>query len=177
VLNLIDIPNANHGAQRGPGEIDLLVIHGHGEWVVDLNNDGGLGRGRIWHCTDWLRAIGLSVHAWCLPDGRIVREVDSWRKAFHARAFNRRSIGMEFAVPGVWTYDKLQRAWRTGHPAQLYTDLQLEAGVEWFRARAVEHDIPRAAASVRTHRQLDPGRKTDPGIQFPLESFVAEFTR
>jgi len=176
-MTIVDVPNSNHGRKRLPNEIQFFVVHAHAEWVVDLNNDAGLGKGRIWHCTDWLRAIGLSCHAWCMPDGRIVREVDSWRKAFHARGFNRVSIGMEFVVPGVWTYDKLHRAWDSGEPAELYPDIQIEAGLDWFRARADEHDIPRTTSTIRTHRQLDPQRKLDPGEQFPWPAFVAEFIR
>lgn len=172
-MNVIDIPNAHHG-DRKPVPLDTLVIHGHAEWVVDANNDGGRGRGEIWHCTDWLRAIGLSCHAWCLPDGRIVREVDSWKKAYHAASWNSRSIGMEFVVPGVWTYEDLQTAWKTGAP-NLYSEAQYHAGLDWFLARAREHGIPRIASSIRTHWQIAPGLKVDPGRQFPLERFVEAF--
>jgi N-acetyl-anhydromuramyl-L-alanine amidase AmpD len=173
---MIDIPNTHHGPRRQPGAIDLFVIHAHAEWVVDGGNDAGGGAGRIWHCTDWLRAIGLSVHAWCLPDGRIVREVDSWDTAWHAKGFNERSIGMEFVVPGVWTYDKIHAAWTTGTPG-LYSGLQLEAGIEWYRARAREHGIPLAPEALRTHHDLDPTRKVDPGRQFPFADFLSEFVR
>jgi N-acetyl-anhydromuramyl-L-alanine amidase AmpD len=176
-VTIIDVPNSNHKRRPAGREIEYLVIHGHGEWVVDGANDGGLGKGRVWHCTDWLRAIGLSCHAWCLPDGRIVREVDSRLKAFHAKSVNSISIGMEFVVPGVWTYGKLHRAWETGIPSVLYTDEQFEAGVEWFRARCVEHGIPKRRSSIRTHRELDPQNKIDPGVQFPLDRFVEAVIR
>lgn len=174
MLDIIDVPNSNQKARKTGVSIDTLVVHGHGEWVVDQANDAGGGKGRVWHCTDWLRAIGLSVHAWCLPDGRIVREVDSWRKAFHAGGWNSRSIGMEFVVPGVWTYDEIHRAWETGEP-DLYTEAQFNAGLEWYLARASEHGLPRAAKTMRAHWQIDPGRKVDPGRQFPLERFVSAF--
>ena len=170
---IIDIPNAWHGRRRQPGEIDTLVIHAIAEWIVDTQNQAGGGHGRVYHCTDWLRALSRhghsrSVHAFNLPDGRIVREVDSWYKAFHAAGYNTRSVGMEFVVPGVLTYDQFLKAIRRHHwpsPAQL------ESGVAWFRARLEEHGVARVPPSVVTHHEIDPERKLDPGPGFPLLDF------
>lgn len=172
-MNIVDIPNRHHGRERRSDEdIRGVVLHAHAEWVVDTNGDGGKGMGYIWHCTDWLRAIGLSCHAFVLPDGRIVREVDSGYKAYHAGDYNHRSVGLEFVLGGVWPYVEFQEAMDGRRPEARYTDAQIEAGAEWVRARSVEHSFPLTDETVWTHRGIDPGRKKDPGVMFPLERFM-----
>ena len=169
---IIDIPSGHHGRRRENHEIQGVVLHAIGEWVVDATNVGGKGNGYVWHCTDWLRAIGRSCHAFVLPDGRIVREVDTRYKAWHARGFNTAYCGIEFALPGVWPYGKFQKAMDGLRPEASYTEAQIKAGVEWCRARALEHDFQITNETVRTHQQVDPGRKKDPGAIFPLDEFI-----
>lgn len=170
---IVDIPNGSHGRRRREGEVDQVVLHAIGEWVVDATNLGGKGRGQVWHCTDWLRAIGRSTHAFVLPDGLVVREVDSWYKAWHARGHNSRSVGLEFVLRGVWPWNKFQAAMRGERDDAAYAPAQLRAAEDWVRARAIEHDFRLTELSVRTHRQLDPERKLDPGDVFPLDDFLA----
>lgn len=154
----------------------MVVLHAIGEWVVDSTNLGGKGRGYVWHCTDWLRAIGRSTHAFVLPDGLIVREVDSHYKAWHARGHNSRSVGIEFALRGVWPYHKFQAAMRGERDDAAYTPAQTQAALSWVRARAAEHAFRLTEHSVRTHQQLDPERKLDPGSIFPLGTFLSAVT-
>lgn len=167
---MIKIPNEKHGRRREASDIDLLIIHSHAEWVIDTQDDGGKGRGFVWHCTDWLRAIGLSCHAWCLPDGRIVREVDSWNIAYHARGFNDRSIGMEFVVAGVLSYAEFLNAMDQPPDAGLYSDAQYESGAGWYAARIREHGL--SVSQIDTHMGIDPERKHDPGRAFDLPRFL-----
>ena len=130
-----------------------------------------MGKGFVWHCTDWLRAIGRSTHVFALPDGRGVREVDSWYKAWHAKGFNSRTVGIEFVLPGVWPYGKFIAA-MDGEREAAYTTKQIAFGADWCRARSLEHGFPLTHETVRTHRQVDPERKHDPGVIFPLEAFL-----
>ena len=172
-VKIVDIPNPHRGTQRSNDTIEGVVLHGHGEWVVDANDAAGQGRGCVWHCTDWLRAIGLSCHAWALPDGRIIREVDSRFKASHAAGYNRRSVGIEFVLEGVWPYDDFQEAMDGNRPEAAYTDAQIRSGAEWVRARSREHGFPLTDETVWTHSGIAPGRKRDPGVIFPLAEFRA----
>ena len=172
MLDIVDIPNGAHGRRRQPGEIEGVVLHAIGEWVVDATNLGGKGKGYVWHCTDWLRAIGRSCHAFALPDGRIVREVDSWYKAWHAKGWNSKTVGIEFCLPGVWPYEKFQAAMDGRREEAKYTRAQLDSGAEWARARGVEHSFPISRDTVWTHRSIDPARKKDPGVIFPFEIWL-----
>ena len=74
-MNIIDIPNGAHGPHRA--KVEGVVLHAIGEWVVDNSNLAEGGRGRIYHCTDWLRAIGRSCHVFALPDGRGVLSLEA----------------------------------------------------------------------------------------------------
>lgn len=175
MLNIIDIPNGSHGRRRSDAEIDLVVLHAIGEWVVDYTNAGGKGQNYTWHCTDWLRAIGRSCHAFCMPDGRLVREVDSAYKAWHCKGSNSRSVGIEFVLPGVWPYGKFQAAMQ-GKRDAAYTDAQIRAGAEWVSDRMIEHEIElsiggNSEAVIRSHSVIAPGLKFDPGVPFPIASF------
>ncbi len=168
-MNIIDIPNGAHGPRREEGQIEILVWHAIGEWVVDSTNAGGKGKGYVWHCTDWLRAIGRSTHGFALPDGRIVREVDSWYAAWHAKGWNMRSVGLEYVLPGVWPYARFVEAMKVGHPRAIYTGSQLRAGAEWTRARMLEHGVELLPDNITTHHDLAPTLKWDPGVPFPFE--------
>lgn len=173
MLRIVDIPNGAHGRRRRPGEITGITLHAIGEWVVDATDAAGGGKGRIYHCTDWLRAIGRSTHVFALPDGRGVREVDSWYKAWHAAGYNTSTVGIEFVLAGVWPYEKFQKAMEGRRPEAVYTDAQIAFGVEWCQARSVEHGFPLTDETVRTHASRSPGRKKDPGVIFPLADFRA----
>lgn len=168
-MKIIDIPNGAHGPRREPGAIDRIVWHAIGEWVVDGTNVGGKGRGYVWHCTDWLRAIGRSTHAFALPDGRIVREVDSWYAAWHAKGWNMRSVGLEYVLPGVWPYARFIEAMKVGLAAAVYTGQQLRAGATWTAERMAEHEVAFEPESITTHHDCSPKVKWDPGVPFPFE--------
>ena len=172
-LTIVDVPSGYHGPRRRHGEIDLVVLHAIGEWVVDATNIAGQGKGWLWHCTDFLRAIGRSTHAFVLPDALIVREVDSWFRARHARGHNSRSVGLEVVLRGVWPYHKFQAAMRGERDDAAYTPAQIRVAEDWVRARAIEHDFRLTEYNVRTHQQLDPDRKLDPGEIFPFDDFLA----
>lgn len=160
-VTTIDVPNGSHGRRRDV--VDGIVLHGIGEWV--------LSNGDYIHCTNLLQALGLSAHAIALPDGRIVRQVDTWYVAWHCKGHNTRTAGIEFALAGTWDHDAFEDAMQ-GRRHAAYTDAQLDVGAAWCRARSVEHEFP--VSNVRTHAQLDPGRKFDPGVPFPLERFLRQ---
>lgn len=158
---IISIPNPHSEPRRE--KVDLLVVHAMGEWVV-LD---GVYR----HCTDHLREVGLSVHAFCLPDGRIVSSVDTARVAHHARAYNPRSIGLELVVEGAHDDQSLfARIDDTAEPP--YTAAQYQAAGWWFRSQADRYGL--AFGHVTPHSALD-DRKRDPGQAFDWEAFRRAF--
>ncbi len=159
---VLSIPSSHH-APRTAG-VDLLVLHAMGEWVI--------AEGVYHHCTDFLRHLGLSAHAFCLPDGRIIESVDPSRKAFHAGRYNARSIGMEIVVAGGHDLASLERCMAMSRESR-YTAVQYQAAGWWFRRRADEQGL--SLKAVRTHAELDPTRKQDPGRAFDMGAFRAAF--
>jgi N-acetyl-anhydromuramyl-L-alanine amidase AmpD len=168
-MRIIDIPSTHKGGRR---VVTGVTLHAIGEWLVDDGDAAGGGVGRIYHCTDWLRATGVSTHVFALPDGRGVREVDSWEKAWHCKGFNTSTVGIEFVLAGVWPYGEFIEAMK-GTRNATYTDEQIAFGVEWCQARSREHGFELTAETVRTHAQRDPDRKRDPGIIFDYPGFIA----
>ncbi|NIM14284.1 MAG: hypothetical protein GTO45_19795 [Candidatus Aminicenantes bacterium] len=160
---IIEIPSKYH--RQRTKDVDLMVVHAMAEWVMDDK--------RVYHhCTDWLNVLKLSVHAFCLPDGRIVQSVDPQQVAYHAAEFNNTSVGMEFIVAGGHNYDSFLRrmADRENSP---YTQAQYDAGGWWFRQQARWFDL--TFEQIKTHRDLAPDRKKDPGDAFDWDTFKAAF--
>lgn len=164
-MNIIDVPNGSHGGARK--KVEGVVLHAMGEWV--------LSGGDYVHSSNLLQGLGVSAHAIALPDGRIVRQVDSWYVAWHAKGHNARTVGIELALEGTWDFASFENA-MVGTRPERYTDEQIEAAAEWCRARSVEHGFPLNAETVRTHSALDPDRKSDPGAIFPYQEFLAGLT-
>ena len=165
MAEVIRIPN-RHCATR-TAAVDLLVLHAMGEWVISR-------RGLYHHCTDYLQSSGLSVHAFCLPDGRIIESVDPALKAFHAGQANDRSIGMELVIAGGHDLTSLRQR-MNDVDAPPFTAAQYEAAGWWFRQQADEHGLDQS--SIRTHAELDPARKEDPGRAFDMARFLQVFDR
>ncbi len=160
--NVIRIPSPQHHPRTRP--VDLLVIHAMGEWVID---DGVYS-----HATDFLVRIGLSVHALCLPDGRIIESVDGDQVAYHAGEHNERSIGIELLVAGAHDLASLQRAMLDVEQPP-YTAAQYVAAGRWLRRQAEARGL--GFEHVTTHAHLDPERKQDPGPACDLEALRAAF--
>lgn len=152
---IIRVPNANQKPRTRA--VDLLVIHAMAEWVID-------GSGLYHHCTDYLHyEAGLSVHAFCLPDGRIVESVDPDLVAYHAREYNGCSVGIEVVVEGGHDIRSLmERMNDTVHPP--YTRAQYESCAWWLRQQARRFGL--SFSHIKRHAELAPGRKMDPGPAF-----------
>jgi len=140
-----------------------IVLHAMGEYV----------RSDPWvrHCTHVLESLGVSAHAIALPDGRLLACVPPARIAHHAKGHNTDSVGIEFAVAGVWDYAGFLTRIRT----PWVTDAALEAGVAWVADQCRAFGL--GTAAVTTHARLDPDRKQDPGAGFPLDVFLEQLAQ
>lgn len=148
--------------------VSTLVVHAMGEWVVDDD-------GRFHHAADWLDQIGLSVHAFILPDGRIVQTLDPKHfVAFHAKGVNNISAGAEFLIAGPQSYhDLLERMRDTAHSP--YTEAQYRSGGYLYGLWARTLGLPWAA--IQGHEAIDPERKYDPGTAFDYDRLRYWFDR
>ena len=157
----LSVPSPHSAPRVTP--VRRIVLHAMGEYV----------RADQWtrHCTHVLESLGVSAHAIVLPDGRLLTCVPSERIAHHAKGHNTDSVGIEFAVQGVWDYAgflaRIKTSW--------VTDAALETGIEWVAEQCRRHAL--GTAAITTHARLDPDRKQDPGAGFPFEDVLIGVTR
>lgn len=131
---------------------DQIIIHAMMERIEGM------------HAVDFLKLIGLSVHAMVTPDGKIIRCREDNEGAYHAKGHNTNSLGVEFLIAGEGTYPVFLSAIQKGY---LDSGDQYYAGVYLIKEWIKEHEIK----DVSTHRYLSPGRKFDPGTGFPYKRF------
>ena len=108
----------------------------------------------------------VSCHYFIHEDGRIVQMVAEAMRAWHAGTsrwreetdMNSRSIGIEIVNPG---HEGGKDGWRMPP----YPDAQVTAVIALCREIVARHDID--ADCVLAHSDIAPGRKIDPGENFP----------
>lgn len=154
-MNIID-KHLNKGAKsQSPNRI---IVHAMGEYI--------LYEGEYLHAYDFLKTIGLSAHALICPNGDIIRSREDNQGAYHAKGFNKNSLGVEFLVPGKHDYTSFLKAMKDHY---LTLD-QHCAGVELLRDWCSKYEI----ASIDAHSDLSPDRKKDPGSAFPFEQILKD---
>lgn len=130
---------------------DRIVLHAMSEYIEGL------------YAVDFLKNIGLSVHAMITPDGKIIRCRNDNEGAYHAKGFNTNSLGVEFLVGGRHSYTSFLAAIQKPYVSKE----QYEAGVYLVKSWMKEYDI----IKVHEHSYLSPRRKFDPGPGFPRIQF------
>ncbi len=147
-----------HGGRANSPE--LIVVHAMAEYIE--------WEAQELHAADFLDKIGLSAHLLICPNGDIIRLRKDNESAWHAKNFNRNSLGIEFLVEGVHTYETFIKAIKEPY----LTDAQFAPGVWCVQKWMSDYSIP--VYSVKTHSELSPRRKYDPGKGFPLTKFIEE---
>lgn len=132
-----------------------IVVHAMSEFFF-INSETMTAR-------DFLDGIKLSAHALVHPNGDITRCRADDQTAYHARGYNKNSLGIEFLVPGENSYaefiDTLSTNW--------VSKAQYESGVELCNQWISDH----GSQMVIRHSDLSPERKVDPGNGFYWEWF------
>ena len=133
-------------------------MHAMGEYI----RDGG----KIMPAADFIFKIGLSAHTLITSYGDRVRLRADNQGAWHAKGFNTNSLGIEFLVPGIHTYDTFLQAIKQPY----LTDKAHAEGLRQVREWIDLHDIK----SIDRHSDVDPARKKDPGDGFPWLEFLED---
>ncbi|MEQ8882312.1 MAG: peptidoglycan recognition family protein [Cyclobacteriaceae bacterium] len=83
-----------------------------------------------YHAKERLDKLGLSAHYMVCPSGVVIRTRQIDERAWHAKGFNTNSIGVEFLVSGLHTYETFLEAIKK----KCLTPAQLDPGIELCRA-------------------------------------------
>ncbi len=149
----IQRPSPNHSSRRGVS-IDCIVIHD----TVSRTAESAL---------DWIgrEESGVSYHVIVDRDGRIYRCVDDDQKAWHAgrsELWGRPNVNQYSLGVGLVDHD--------GEAHVDYSDEQLAALIDWCGGAAAKYRIP--LNRIVGHEHIAPGRKIDPGPDFPWLDFL-----
>jgi len=148
-------PNENGGSRVNKPR--RIIVHSMAEFILDPNPI---------HATDFLEKLGLSAHALVDPKGDIFLCRDDDQIAWHAKGYNRDTLGIEFLLKGHHDYGSFIEAIKSPWT----TVSQWTAGVDAVRSWVAAYDIPRE--NVVRHSDLSPGRKVDPGAGFNWDEFL-----
>ncbi|MFM8750550.1 N-acetylmuramoyl-L-alanine amidase [Rhabdaerophilum sp.] len=178
-------PSPNHGARMGgrggePRAPDSIILHYTG--MADASS------ALLWLCNP---VAEVSAHYFVFEDGRIFQLVPESRRAWHAGRgswrgetdMNSASIGIEIAHPG---HDPGRGFGANGHPLPLpegvkpnpypppgppFPERQIEAVIRLVGDIKSRWTIP--DSRILAHSDIAPGRKIDPGENFPWEKLAA----
>lgn len=146
----------------GPQNPSRLIIHAMGE-VIDAEE-------RDYPADEWLNHLKLSAHFLIKPDGEVIKMRHTKTMAWHAKGHNSNTVGIEFLVPGLHTYetflDMIQTPWVSSE--------QMDAGIELSQGILDYFDI--SVDQVVRHSDISPGRKKDPGDGFDWQAFKGRLT-
>lgn len=153
-MNIIQSPLEYGASKNRPRRV---IVHSMGEFLLDPHPI---------HATDFLAKLGLSAHALVAPSGDVYICRDDDQGAYHARGYNKDSLGIEFLVEGHHDYgtfiEKIKSPW--------VIEEQWKTGVECVRRWVQAYNIPRD--QVLRHSDVSPGRKVDPGAGFLWKEFL-----
>jgi len=152
----------------------IIVLHAMAEYihaneaVVDYYKGKGkvIELNRDYSAVEWLRALGYSAHKLVTPSGLTIKCRDYSQGAYHAKGYNTDSLGIEFLVPGIHTYGSFIEALKTPYLSPNAFDSGVEVVRAWMNLCNIEK------GEIRTHEELSPDRKKDPGSGYPLNDFL-----
>ncbi len=147
-MDVINIPSTQGSKHNIP---KMIVIHTISEFLSYEGED--------MYAPYFLRRIGLSAHRLVTPTGDMIKCREDEQGGYHAKKFNTDSLGIEFLMQGLHTYEEFIERMKIPY----LTEIQVENGAYVIASWAKKWRIP--FEMIKTHRQIDPKRKFDPGIE------------
>lgn len=153
---VLDYPSDNYSKANGIAKVNdpqAIILHAMGQFIDEQSRD--------YFAPNYLEKLGVSAHMMVTPDGMAVRCVPDRYRAWHDKGNNTNTLGIEFLVPGLHTYETfLETIKNPWLPDPAFT-----AGQTIVRNWMKEYNIPKE--KVFYHSETAPGRKLDPGAGFP----------
>jgi len=137
-------------------EPDTLVIHAIGQRIKI--------REPAVASIPFLNESRLSAHLVIAVNGDKFQCREFNKIAWHAKGFNKNSIGIETEVEGDHDYGSFGKAIKTDWVNEAQYESLLEASKEILTLYPIK--------KVARHSDLDPSRKVDPGDGFPWQRFL-----
>jgi N-acetylmuramoyl-L-alanine amidase len=176
-VNIIDHPSPNHSPRKPGVRVDTVVIHHTASPSSPRGDESALRElcdGRR-ETRDGVPRSRTSAHYVVGHDGRVYRLVSEDRTAWHAgvsclpwekqvpgASVNARSIGIEVVNPGDGKVPFTEEQYRA--LCWLLRDIGLRHG--WARLAIRPTEALSFPRRVLGHRDVAPGRKTDPADNF-----------
>lgn len=154
-----------HGKPQSP---HTIVLHALAEYI-DVDDTEDLSG---WEQVDKLK---LAVHFYVTPSGVVLQSLPLDTMGAHAKGHNIDTVGIEFLVSGLYTYQSFVKAidkpWLT--PQQLQAGKEL---IQHILDKTKKYGTEETSITTLTsHHFIDPDRKFDPGLGFPYGEFREEF--
>jgi N-acetyl-anhydromuramyl-L-alanine amidase AmpD len=170
-MNIIKIPTNIGGGSQNP---KMIVIHAMAQYI-NIDDDASKWYKNVkgknipvghYRAEDWLKIYGASAHNLIETNGDILSLRSTKKIAYHARKFNKDSIGIEVLVKGTWNYgsflQEMKKDWVTEKQYSSLVSLVKESMEYW--------KIP--IDKIVRHSDISPERKYDPGKGFKWEEFL-----
>ena len=158
----------------GTQDPNTIIIHAMAEYIICDKATSEYYKDKknlkiipgIYHALRWLDVTHLSAHCLITPEGMNIRMREDNEIAWHAKAHNIGTLGLEVLVPGEHTYPTFLKHIDTDYVSQ-------------WAYRAVKEQVKRwldtwAIRNITTHHAIDPVRKKDPGKGFPMTDLLKE---
>lgn len=137
---------------------DILVIHAIGQRIKI--------REPAVRSIPFLNESRLSAHLVIAVNGDKFQCREFDKIAWHAKGFNKNSIGVEVEVEGDHDYGSFRKAIETDWVKEVQYESLVEASREIISVYPIK--------KVARHSDLDPNRKVDPGDGFPWIKFLRD---
>ena len=164
----VDLQWSAHGG--GSHKPNRIIVHSMAEsvpWDADMVANYGFpeDEGRPVDAVTLLDRLGLSAHIIVPPAGNPIRLRRDNEIAWHAKGHNFGTLGIEFLVPGCWSYTN----WRSRiDEIGWLPDPAFESGAAVIADWLNQWDV----RSIDRHSDIDPERKADPGNGFPWQRLL-----
>lgn len=153
-MSLLEYPLTKGASRQTPNQV---IVHAMAEYIFYEDK---------WrHASEFLEMIGLSAHILIAPNGDTFKCRENNQGAYHAKGFNKDTVGVEWLVAGEHDYTSFVNTIQYPY----LSEVQFLKGCGYIKKDWVEGE---EITKFRRHSDVSPEGKVDPGEGFPFEQFL-----